>query len=59
MTQFYNVQFVLNYTVLIVAVQTDDLLEEADIIAQAEEWLAADGINIRNWSDITVEVVNA
>lgn len=59
MTQFYNVQFVLNYTVLIVAVQTDDLLEEADIIAQAEEWLAVDGINIRNWSDITVEVVNA
>lgn len=59
MTQFYNVQFVLNYTVLIVAVQTDDLLEEADIIAQAEEWLAVDGINIRNWSEITVEEVVA
>lgn len=57
MTEFYNVQFVLNYTVLTVAIETDDLLEEPDIIEAAEECLRSDGINIRNWSEITVEEV--
>lgn len=59
MTKAYNIQFVLQHTVLIVTIQNDDLLDEQDLIYEAEECLAKDGINIRNWSDITVEVVNA
>ena len=55
MTEFYNVQFVLAHTVLTVAIQDDDLKEEADIIAEAEEWLREDGIEIRNWQEIEIQ----
>lgn len=57
MTDFYNVQFVLDHTVLTVAIQDDDVKDEAGIIEEAEECLAADGINIRNWSEINIESV--